>query len=305
MKIGKELNDLPSIAIGNIWMGSCLSQCCEFSKALACYEKTLEINVAVDVHWGISITKAWLAAWIYNYQGKINLSAETSREAVRIANEIDEIISKLYAYTAHGWSLYYKGYLEEAKDYLLNAASYANRINEFAWSTFAHYGLGITYFDMKEYKTSQKHYERAIYLLRHESLMPSWVNVLNVALAMSKVMNNEKDIILHNIFKCCDNIKIKIFEGWIPYCMGKILLNLDDQHILEVQDWIKKAIAADKNYGMMWFLARDYTLYAELFIRKRESSKARENLNKAIKIFKDCGADGWVEKYEKELSTLL
>ncbi len=37
---------------------------------------------------------------------------------------------------------------------------------------------------------------------------------------------------------------------------------------------------------------------AESHKRKAEPSKAKENLNKAIEIFKDCGADGWVEKYE-------
>jgi tetratricopeptide (TPR) repeat protein len=32
--------------------------------------------------------------------------------------------------------------------------------------------------------------------------------------------------------------------------------------------------------------------------------KAQENLGKAVEILKECGADGWVEKYEKELSKL-
>ncbi len=32
--------------------------------------------------------------------------------------------------------------------------------------------------------------------------------------------------------------------------------------------------------------------------------KARENLGKAIEILEGCGADGWVEKYEKELALI-
>jgi hypothetical protein len=55
---------------------------------------------------------------------------------------------------------------------------------------------------------------------------------------------------------------------------------------------------------MIWHLARDYALYAELFKRKEDFPKAQENLTKAIEIFKECGADGWVEKYEKELAEL-
>ena len=48
----------------------------------------------------------------------------------------------------------------------------------------------------------------------------------------------------------------------------------------------------------------DYVLYGELFKRKGDQSKARETLGKSIEILKECGADGWVEKYEKELAKL-
>jgi hypothetical protein len=67
---------------------------------------------------------------------------------------------------------------------------------------------------------------------------------------------------------------------------------------------IKRTITANKRNGMMWHLARDYALYAELFKRKGDLPKAQENLSNAIEIFKKCGADGWVEKYEKELASL-
>jgi hypothetical protein len=55
---------------------------------------------------------------------------------------------------------------------------------------------------------------------------------------------------------------------------------------------------------MMFNLGRDYTLYADLFKRKGHRLKAQENLGKAIEIFKECGADGWVKKGEKELAIL-
>ncbi|MBW1888422.1 MAG: hypothetical protein JRI52_08755 [Deltaproteobacteria bacterium] len=72
----------------------------------------------------------------------------------------------------------------------------------------------------------------------------------------------------------------------------------------EAEDWVKKAIKADEINCMMWHLGRDYALYAELFKRKGDQSKARENLNKAIEIFKECGADGWVERYEQEMAAI-
>jgi hypothetical protein len=41
-----------------------------------------------------------------------------------------------------------------------------------------------------------------------------------------------------------------------------------------------------------------------LFKRKGDRLKAPENLARAIEILKDCGADGWVRKYEKELASI-
>ena len=55
---------------------------------------------------------------------------------------------------------------------------------------------------------------------------------------------------------------------------------------------------------MVWFLARVYVLYADLFKRKGDQKKAKEHLGKAIEIFQECGADGWAKNYEEELSAL-
>ncbi len=81
-------------------------------------------------------------------------------------------------------------------------------------------------------------------------------------------------------------------------------MNIDDKHVSEAEDWIKKAIEADSRNGMMFHLAKDYALYAELFKRKGDSPKAKENLNKAIKTFKECGADGWVTRMQEALAAI-
>jgi len=92
--------------------------------------------------------------------------------------------------------------------------------------------------------------------------------------------------------------------GWMPRYIGQILLNINDHYMPEAQDWIKKAIEADKNNGMMFRLVQDYVLYAESYKRNGGETKAKESLSKAIEIYKDCGADGWVEKAEAEMAEL-
>ena len=44
--------------------------------------------------------------------------------------------------------------------------------------------------------------------------------------------------------------------------------------------------------------------YAELWKRGGNKAKARKSLQTAIDIFRQCGADGWVTRYEEELARL-
>ena len=62
-------------------------------------------------------------------------------------------------------------------------------------------------------------------------------------------MNKEKEINLPEIFKWYKDIKNKRVKGWALNCIGKILLNIDDQHLPEAKDWIKKGIETNQKYG--------------------------------------------------------
>jgi Tfp pilus assembly protein PilF len=109
---------------------------------------------------------------------------------------------------------------------------------------------------------------------------------------------------LESLFACSRNNKIKVTEGWVSRLVGEILLNIDDHHMSEAEHWIQKAIEADQRNGMRFHLGKDYALYAELFKRKGDCSKAQETLGRAIEILKECGADGRVSRYEKELASI-
>ena len=75
-------------------------------------------------------------------------------------------------------------------------------------------------------------------------------------------------------------------------------------YLSEAEAWIQKAIEADQRNGTKLFLARDYLSYADLLTKKGDRLKAIENLGKAIETFKECGADGWVEKAERKLAEM-
>jgi len=186
----------------------------------------------------------------------------------------------------------------------LKGLEFCEKINFPAWDGAAQFFLGETYFLNGRFQRSKEHYEKGIWALERNRLFPSWAGYGKVGLARSKVLNKEKDMNLESLYLHFQNNKVKIFEGWIQNHIGEILLNIDDHHLSEAEHWIQKAIEADQKNRMMFNFGNDYALYAELFKRKGDRLKAQENLGKAIEILKECGADGWVEKYKKGLATL-
>jgi len=303
IKTGEELNDPLTLVLANTFIGACLSENGEFEKALLCLDKALGINVAANVQWGIVAIKTNIVNWVYGRLGNVELAYQTSQEALRIANESGDIYSKAHANFALGLSYYLKGCLKEAEDHLLKSVDFFQKSNFLAYAAVANIFLSAIYLNMDEYETSQKFAKSAIFFLQHGSWRSSAIIWAKIFIALAKVMNKEEDINLNEIFKWLEDIKLKWIEGLMSNCIGTILLNIDDEHTSEAKDWIKRSIETNQKYGMMWYLARDYALYAEFYKRKKDPSKAKKNLNKAIEIFKECGADGWAEKYEKELAS--
>jgi class 3 adenylate cyclase/tetratricopeptide (TPR) repeat protein len=304
LKILEEIKDYAALLFASYWFGVALSWNCEFERSAKYIQRALDINVATKTLWGISAIKSDLAYFSYYFAGKINLGFQTTQEAMCIAEESGDIYSKAIAYLMHGVSCYAKGLLEEAEKHLLMGVEFCERINLPARNALARFTLGQTYFEMGDFSKSKEHYEKQTLVLENIRLCPSMMNAGKVGLARSKVMNREKDVDLESLYTCSRNNKARGWEAWIQRYIGEILLNIDDQHLSEAEHWIQKAIEADQRNRMMFHLGKDDALYADLFRRKGDRLKARENLGKAIEIFKECGADGWVEKTKKELASL-
>jgi class 3 adenylate cyclase/tetratricopeptide (TPR) repeat protein/ribosomal protein L40E len=304
LKISEEVKDIVSLVLASYWYGCASGYNCEFERSANYIQRALDINVAVKNLWGISTMKSNLAYLSYWHHGRMNLAFRTSNEGLQIAEESGDIYPKVMAYIIHGTSCYGKGLLEEAEKYLLKGLEFCERIDFAVWDGAAQFHLGDTYYDMGNFQRSKEHYVKANWALERYRLFPSLVGLQKLGSVRSKVLNKEKDLNLESLYVHSRNNKIKAAEGWIQRYIGEILLNIDDQHLSEAEHWIQKAIEADQRNGMMFHLGKDYALYTELFKRKSDRLKAQENLGKAIEIFKECGADGWVTKAEKELTTI-
>ena len=68
--------------------------------------------------------------------------------------------------------------------------------------------------------------------------------------------------------------------------------------------WIKQQIEINQRNGTLFELGRAYKLYSEFYWKTGNRAGTQAQLKNAIAIMKECGADGWIEKYENELSSL-
>ena len=134
--------------------------------------------------------------------------------------------------------------------------------------------------------------------------MPSIIKHYQLCLVRAKVLRHDGDIKLNELFAFYQNNKFKFCEGWMARNMGNVLLNMDDNHLSDAAVWFQKAIEADTRNGVRWQLARDHASYADWFKRKGDRVKASENYQKAIDIFEEGGADGWVNRIQKSLAEL-
>jgi tetratricopeptide (TPR) repeat protein len=160
------------------------------------------------------------------------------------------------------------------------------------------------YFYFGKYEKAKDYYQRGLSILKPGRILPSFIKLLEVAIVRVKVIEGDRDVDLSELVRYYKVNKFKAFQVWMARYIAEILLKIGEEYIPEAENWIKAAIDTDKRNSMNWFLARDYSLYAELLKQKGDKLNTKKNLHIAIEILNKCGADGWVEKYGKELAAL-
>jgi predicted ATPase len=304
LRISEEVKDIVTSVLASFWFGCALGQDCEFEKAAHHLKKAVDINSAVNNLWGIAAMKANLALCCYLYSGNIGTGFRISNEAVRIAEESSDTYSRGMTYSIHGSACYAKGLIEDAIRHSSTGAELCEKINLHSYAMLANFRLGEIYCETGDFPKSRKYYEKAISTLKGNRQFPSWLRVSRIGPARSELMETGKEVDLESIFRDAKHNKIRMAEGHFSRHIGQILLTINDRPISETGFWIQKAIEDDKRNGTFFDLGRSYALYAEFFKRQGDRTKAQDNLGEAIDILRKCGADGWVEKYKRELAII-
>jgi hypothetical protein len=98
--------------------------------------------------------------------------------------------------------------------------------------------------------------------------------------------------------------KLKFLDGYFARFLAKLWLNTGSDRAADAEPWIRRAVETDASDGRRWHVATDQVLRAEWLQQKGVGLKARQQLSKAIELFRECGADGWVKRTEEKLAQL-
>ncbi len=304
LKISIELDDDNSLNFANYWMGVISSLDCQFEKSELHFKEALRINKDHGNAWGVSLMKSMLTWWVYYRKGKVALAYETAKEAMRISEESQDNFSKAMAYSIYSGSCLGMGFLEDGVQYSGKSMEPFSRLTVSWPKASSNEVLAQIYFDKEKYNESEYFYKQAYDILLSAGITPSWRNLMEIgaAKAAAGVSVRASD---WERFKSYDaSNKIRLYSGAFKRYITELLLYDVNGCKDEAEFWVTRAIETDSENGMMLAVAQDYALYADWFQRMGDQSRCRETLAKAIDKFYECGAEGWVEKYKKELDVL-
>ena len=303
LELADPLHDRGSVALASFWLAFVLALDCQFQQALSNIERALAINTEVNNLWGAAVMKGFQSLF-QCWGGQIEMSYRTGKEAVDLAEVSGDIYSRSHVYFCHGTSCSGRGDLEEAIEILSKGIALCERANLPAPASLASLYLGEAHLEIGEYEVAKKSCRACAESLESDRYLSSMSNMARIALEKAQILGGEINVELARLHRYVRDNRIKIFEGFTRRYLGEILFTISAQQFPEAQHWLEQAIEADKRNGMRFHLARDYALYAELFKRKGDMFKAKEQLGQAIEIYKECGAEGWVTRAEEELARL-
>lgn len=304
IRLAEATGDPISLVMASHWMGHVFADNCEFEQSLAYLNRSLEISTMANVLWGIAAQTSCIARTVHLFQGDVNVGYSMSCDGLQRAEESGDAYSKAEAHLSMGMAHFMKRQLEDAKKHLYMSCDLSARIGFLLLQSASEFCLGDTYFSLGKSEKSKKHLKNAVRLLKTNDFCPSFRQTCELALARVMAFNKEEIPNLDSLFDYANRNTIRIFRGRIRRRLAEIMLYLNGADMQKADKLIQEAIAIDSQNKNFFDLPKDLFVSAEIHKRMGNQSKVMEALSEAIRICRECGADGWAEKYANLMNSI-
>ena len=110
----------------------------------------------------------------------------------------------------------------------------------FTWGAWAAFSLGNIYCERGDFEKAQNYFEKCILFLKKGKLLPSWTRALKIFVENTKLKQSDLNIELKILYSYAYENRMKIFDGWTSRFLCEILMDIDDEHKSEAEEWIKE-----------------------------------------------------------------
>ena len=133
-------------------------------------------------------------------------------------------------------------------------------------------------------------------------MMPQWINSAKVSIAKAQSKSGMKNFNLDEMNDYISSNQSKTLDGLLTHDLAEIHMNIGNQQ--EAEKWIMKSKKYNEENKMLFHLAHNYALHAEICVQIDDQERANKYLSEARKIYRECGADGWADQIEKDLKLI-
>jgi sugar phosphate isomerase/epimerase len=130
----------------------------------------------------------------------------------------------------------------------------------------------------------------------------SEVNLAQVFLLADRI--DEAKAFALKAIELCRGIKARGVEAWGLKILADVEGGIGEPNLNAVENLYGQAIGLARRLGMQPVVGHCHQGLGGLYARVGEKERGREQYRKAIDFLRACGADGWVRKYEEEMSKL-
>jgi len=302
--VAEKTGDIIYLWFSNFFLGTALSTECRFEEAAECYKASMALSEMGNHLRGLSAAKAAMTAYTCLFTGRVNDACKLSKDALQAAEECADAHTKGIAYGAYGAASFFKGDFAEAHRFLSDAIDFSLKANHLALMGWVELWLAYIHFYSQRHTMAILFFKRAIATWKNTNQLQQWLPYLKISLERAIITDGGFPATGFDPMICRQENKNKMVTGIIDATIAGILINTDQAFIPKAESLVQSAIAADQRNNTKWCLGQDYAVYAEVCRTKGDHAGVKENLCKAAEIFRECGADGWVEFYENRLAAL-
>jgi tetratricopeptide (TPR) repeat protein len=247
---------------------------------------------------GVAVARSSIGLSL-TWQGQLNAASEAIDQARAEATASHNPTSEALTQAVVGILRSAQGFHKVAKAHLLNGLRFTGETAQSFWRSVDLRYLGDTLINMQNYGEAKHRYQESLATL--EGLVPSWQNVLKLKLVHANVLDGAGAIHFDELREWRQANRLRLFEGLTARLIAEILLAQEETNVEEARRWLETAVAADRANKLDLELAHDYACFAELHRRNADRERMLQSLTHARDLFKECGAEGFVEEMDRRL----